>query len=204
MQAPQCRNVSAACCCAPVVERVRDVSSVATGFQPGMMSLSPKFAASQQRTAILGTESRFVGRDERSRTAEAGCSSFVGRIVAALDWRLQCLHVRDDNALADTDARRIDGIVILAGKRRGAQLSGHATGSCLTRLLTDRSQGPQVHGHGVDRLGAMEMPRRRSRCLVGGYRTGGRRRRHGGVTPGSSAQSGIEVGLDPTDQAQEA
>lgn len=72
-----------------------------TGFRPGMTSLSPEFAASQRRAAILGTESRFVDRDERSRTADAGCSSFVGRIVVALDWRLQCLYVRDDNALAD-------------------------------------------------------------------------------------------------------
>lgn len=204
MQASQCRNVSGACCRAAVMECVRGVSSVATVFQPGQTSLSREFAAPQRRAAIAGTESRFVDRDERSWTTDAGCSSFVGRIVAALDWRLQCLHVRDDNALADTGAHRIGGIVILAGERIGALLAGHATGGCLTRLLTDRSQGPQVHGHGADRLGAVKMPRRRSRCLTGRCRTGGRRRRHGGVTPGSSARSGIEVGLDPTDQAQEA
>ena len=103
MQAPQCRNVSGACRCAPVMECVGGVFGVGTGFRPGMTSLSPGFAAPQRRAAILGAESRFVDRDERSRTADAGCSSFVGRIVAALDWRLQCLHVRDDNALADTD-----------------------------------------------------------------------------------------------------
>lgn len=102
MQAPQCRNVSGACRCAPVVGCVRGVSSVGTGFQPGKMSLSPGFAAPQRRAAILRTESRFVDRGERSRTADAGCSSFIGRIVAALDWRLQCLHVRNDNTLADT------------------------------------------------------------------------------------------------------
>jgi len=72
------------------------------------------------------------------------------------------------------------------------------------RLLTDRLQGPQVHGHGVDKLGVVKMPRRRNRCLIGRCCTGGRRKRHGSVTPGSAAASGIEVGLDPTDQAQEA
>ena len=204
MQVSQCRNVSGACRCAPVGECVQGVFGVGTGFRPGMMSLSPGFAAPQRRAAILRTESRFVDRDERSRTADAGCSSFVGRIVAALDWRLQCLHVRDDNALTDrgrSPHRRRHSRWKVDGEPCSRD---RAIGGCLTRLLTDRSWGPQVHGHGVDRRGAVRMPRRRGRCLTGRCRTGGRRRRHGGVAPGSSARSGIEVRLDPTDQAPEA